>query len=207
MFAEFIIITVRSLKLDKTLYKDNKNFDEAGIYFAVSIIIITSLIGIIPNNVLLDFASLYLGEIKPPRLGTVLLTSGFAWLLKSLYLFVVGLIMFPKKQIKNGNQIFWVCPLIEKSKILNHQSAIEKYKFLNNYFKNKVGIIHGSMNKNEKSDPDILNASRIKRIARGSGSSEHDVKELMKNYKNSKNMMKASKGRQMQGFLRKLGMG
>ena len=64
-----------------------------------------------------------------------------------------------------------------------------------------------SMNKDEKSDPDILNASRIKRIARGSGWSEHDVKELMKNYKNSKNMMKASKGRQMQGFLRKLGVG
>ena len=64
-----------------------------------------------------------------------------------------------------------------------------------------------SMNNDEKSDPDILNASRIKRIARGSGLSEHDVKELMKNYKNSKNMMKASKGRQMQGFLRKLGIG
>ena len=64
-----------------------------------------------------------------------------------------------------------------------------------------------SMNNDEKSDPDILNASRIKRIARGSGWSEHDVKELMKNYKNSKNMMKASKGRQMQGFLRKLGIG
>ena len=64
-----------------------------------------------------------------------------------------------------------------------------------------------SMNNNEKADPDILNASRIKRIARGSGWSEHDVKELMKNYKNSKNMMKASKGRQMQGFLRKLGVG
>ena len=64
-----------------------------------------------------------------------------------------------------------------------------------------------SMNNDEKADPDILNASRIKRIARGSGWSEHDVKELMKNYKNSKNMMKASKGRQMQGFLRKLGIG
>ena len=64
-----------------------------------------------------------------------------------------------------------------------------------------------SMNNNEKADPDILNASRIKRIARGSGWSEHEVKELMKNYKNSKNMMKASKGRQMQGFLRKLGIG
>ena len=64
-----------------------------------------------------------------------------------------------------------------------------------------------SMNNDEKADPDILNASRIKRIARGSGWSERDVKELMKNYKNSKNMMKASKGRQMQGFLRKLGIG
>ena len=64
-----------------------------------------------------------------------------------------------------------------------------------------------SMNTKEKADPDLLNASRIKRIARGSGWSEHEVKELVKNYKNSKNLMKASKGRQMQGMLRKLGLG
>jgi len=64
-----------------------------------------------------------------------------------------------------------------------------------------------SMNEGEKKDPDLLNASRIKRIARGSGWPEHEVKELVKNYKNSKNIMKASKGRQMQGFLRKMGMG
>jgi signal recognition particle subunit FFH/SRP54 (srp54) len=60
-----------------------------------------------------------------------------------------------------------------------------------------------SMTKGEKADPDLLNTSRIKRIARGSGWPEGEVKELMKNYKNSKNMMKASKGRQMQGTLRK----
>ena len=64
-----------------------------------------------------------------------------------------------------------------------------------------------SMNTKEKADPDLLNASRIKRIARGSGWPEHEVKELLKNYKNSKNMMKASKGRQMQGMMRKLGLG
>ncbi|MGQ0606001.1 MAG: signal recognition particle receptor subunit alpha [Candidatus Nitrosotenuis sp.] len=64
-----------------------------------------------------------------------------------------------------------------------------------------------SMSKQEKADPDLLNASRIKRIARGSGWPEHEVKELLKNYKNSKGMMKAAKGRQMQGFLRKMGMG
>ncbi|MGY5142152.1 MAG: signal recognition particle receptor subunit alpha [Nitrosopumilus sp.] len=64
-----------------------------------------------------------------------------------------------------------------------------------------------SMTKEEKNDPDLLNSSRIKRIARGSGWSEGEVKELLKNYKNSKTMMKASKGRQMQGTLRRLGLG
>ena len=64
-----------------------------------------------------------------------------------------------------------------------------------------------SMTKEEKADPDLLNASRIKRIARGSGWPEHEVKELLKNYKNSKSMMKASKGRQMQGTLRRMGLG
>jgi len=64
-----------------------------------------------------------------------------------------------------------------------------------------------SMNQDEKANPDLLNSSRVKRIARGSGWSEHDVKELVKNYKNSKNMMKASKGRQMQGALRRMGLG
>ena len=64
-----------------------------------------------------------------------------------------------------------------------------------------------SMKKDEKANPDLLNSSRIKRIARGSGWPEHEVKELIKNYKNSKTMMKASKGRQMQGMLRKFGLG
>ncbi len=71
----------------------------------------------------------------------------------------------------------------------------------------KWRFIIQSMTKEEKADPDLLNSSRIKRIARGSGWSEHEVKELVKNYKNSKNMMKASKGRQMQGNLRRMGFG
>jgi len=64
-----------------------------------------------------------------------------------------------------------------------------------------------SMTAQEKADPDLLNASRIQRIARGSGWSQQDVKELRKNYKNSKSMMKASKGRQMQSVLRRMGLG
>lgn len=71
----------------------------------------------------------------------------------------------------------------------------------------KWRFIIQSMTKKEKADPDMLNSSRIKRISRGSGWPEHEVKELIKNYNNSKNMMKASKGRQMQGTLRRMGFG
>jgi choline monooxygenase len=51
MFGEFLDIIVRSIKLDKSLYKDNKNFNEAAIYFA-GLIIILDGIGIgssVPN--------------------------------------------------------------------------------------------------------------------------------------------------------------
>ena len=72
----------------------------------------------------------------------------------------------------------------------------------------KWRFIIQSMTKAEKADPEgLLNSSRIKRISRGSGWPEGEVKELIKNYKNSKSMMKASKGRQMQGTLRKMGLG
>ena len=64
-----------------------------------------------------------------------------------------------------------------------------------------------SMTNAEKADPDLINASRTTRIARGSGRTEHDVKELLKGYRNSKGMLKASKGRQMKGVLRRMGMG
>ena len=37
-----------------------------------------------------------------------------------------------------------------------------------------------SMNKAEKADPDLLNASRVKRIARGSGWPEHESKRVNK---------------------------
>ena len=37
---------------------------------------------------------------------------------------------FAKKEIAGGGQVFWVCPLIEKSKKLEHQSAEEKKKYL-----------------------------------------------------------------------------
>ena len=46
--------------------------------------------------------------------------------------------------------MFWVCPLIDESKKIDHESAVKKYKFLNNIFPNLVGLIHGSLNRDEK---------------------------------------------------------
>jgi len=60
------------------------------------------------------------------------------------------IIKFVKKEIKNENQIFWVCPLIEESKKIDHESAIKKYDQLNQFFPEKVAIIHGNKNKEEK---------------------------------------------------------
>ena len=59
-------------------------------------------------------------------------------------------IQFVKKQINNKNQIFWVCPLIDDSKKIDYQSVVKQSQLLKKYFKNKVGIIHGSMDKEEK---------------------------------------------------------
>ena len=60
------------------------------------------------------------------------------------------IIKFIKKEIKIGNQIFWVCPLIDESKKIDHSSAIKKFKFLNKSFPNKVALLHGKTDQNEK---------------------------------------------------------
>ncbi len=65
------------------------------------------------------------------------------------------IIRFVKKEISNKNQIFWVCPLIEESKKVEQQSVVNKFKYLEKYFKNRIGLIHGSLDKDERNK--ILN--------------------------------------------------
>tara|TARA_B100000886_G_scaffold114838_2_gene77257 strand:+ start:8501 stop:10543 length:2043 start_codon:yes stop_codon:yes gene_type:complete len=57
---------------------------------------------------------------------------------------------FIKKQINIDNQVFWVCPLIEDSKFLDFSSVKKKFELINKKFPGKVGLIHGSMEKNKK---------------------------------------------------------
>ena len=60
------------------------------------------------------------------------------------------------------------------------------------------------MTKEERDDPALLNSSRIKRIARGSGRAEKEIKDMLQRYNQTKAVMKASKGRGMKQFLRRL---
>jgi len=59
-------------------------------------------------------------------------------------------IKFIKKEINDDNQIFWVCPLIEESKKIDHSSAIKKFEYLNKIFPNKVALLHGKTDTEEK---------------------------------------------------------
>ena len=59
-------------------------------------------------------------------------------------------IQFVKKEIKQGNQIFWVCPLIEESKKIDHSSAVKKFEYLNKLFPKEVFLLHGKTTIEEK---------------------------------------------------------
>lgn len=59
----------------------------------------------------------------------------------------------------------------------------------------KFKFIMQSMRKDEKNDPSVMNASRIKRVAQGSGTKESDVRDLIEQYNKMKKMMKMFGGK------------
>ncbi|MCG6205731.1 signal recognition particle protein [Rhodopseudomonas sp. HC1] len=73
----------------------------------------------------------------------------------------------------------------------------------------QVAIID-SMTRDERKNPDILKASRKKRIAAGAGIKVEDVNKLLKMHRNMADMMKAvgrGKGGPMAGFAKAMGFG
>ena len=63
---------------------------------------------------------------------------------------IKDILTFVKKEIDKGNQIFWVCPLIDDSKKIDHQSAIKKFNSLNKLFHSRVAIIHSKIDNDKK---------------------------------------------------------
>ena len=89
MFAEFLNIIFKSIKLDKTLYSDNKNFGEASIYFAGLIMILDGMAGAVAANTIMQTAIAMSG-----------LTAILTWFVWAILIYVIGVKLFPEKNTK-----------------------------------------------------------------------------------------------------------
>ena len=91
MFGEFLNIVFKSIKLDKTLYRENKNFGEAAIYFAGLIMILDGIAGAVAANTIIKTAVAMSG-----------LTAILTWAIWAIFIYVIGVKLFPDKQTKVG---------------------------------------------------------------------------------------------------------
>jgi len=89
MFAEFLTIFSKSLKLDRSLYKDNRYFGEAGIYFAGLIMILDGVAGAVAAN-----------NIVKTAIGISGITAILTWFVWSIFIYVIGVKLFPDKETK-----------------------------------------------------------------------------------------------------------
>ena len=55
-----------------------------------------------------------------------------------------------KKNLSQNNQVFWVCPLIKDSQILDYSSVNKRFDWLKKKFPNETSILHGELKQNEK---------------------------------------------------------
>ena len=89
MLAEFLNIFFKSLKLDWSLYKENKYFGEAAIYFAGLIMILDGVAGAVAANTILKTS-----------VGLSGLTAILTWFIWAVLIYVIGVKIFPDKESK-----------------------------------------------------------------------------------------------------------
>ena len=89
MFGEFLNIIFKSIKLDKSLYTDSKNFGEASIYFAGLIMILDGIAGAVAANTVIKTAVAMSG-----------LTAIITWFIWAILIYVIGVKIFPDKDVK-----------------------------------------------------------------------------------------------------------
>lgn len=56
------------------------------------------------------------------------------------------------RAIREGARIYWVCPLVEESEILDLAAAEERYRHLSQVYCDRVGLVHGKMKAKEKDE-------------------------------------------------------
>ena len=57
-----------------------------------------------------------------------------------------------KRQIATGARVYWVCPLVEESEVMDLAAAEERYDGLKHFFGERLGLIHGRMKPQDKDE-------------------------------------------------------
>ncbi len=55
-----------------------------------------------------------------------------------------------RRALAQGAQIYWICPLVDTSNLINLAAAEQRYAHLTQYFGTSVGLVHGQMSGREK---------------------------------------------------------
>ncbi len=57
-----------------------------------------------------------------------------------------------KRKISEGIRVYWVCPLVEESELMDLAAAEERYDILKATFGDRIGLVHGRMKPSDKDD-------------------------------------------------------
>ena len=61
-----------------------------------------------------------------------------------------GVIEAVGRAVEKGNQVYWVCPLVEDSELIDLTSVEDRHRQLTAMFGNRVGLLHGRLTAQEK---------------------------------------------------------
>jgi len=148
------------------------------------------LLGMGDLEALLEKAKVAIDEEKAEDLGKKLLKGEFNFL-----------DLYEQMQAMNKlgplNKILDMIPgmgnlNIPKEMLDVQEEKLEKWKY-----------IMQSLTREELENPEIIDSSRIERIAKGSGMTTHDVRELLKQYRQAKKLMKMMKGKDPSKLMKK----
>ena len=111
-----------------------------------------------------------------------------------------------REQLQQMKQLGGMESMMDKLPGMGNMGQMTQQKDMTGQF-SKMEYIIDSMTPKERSNPDILNGSRKRRITQGSGTTIQDLNRLLKQHKQMGKMMKKMKGKGMQNMMRGLGGG
>jgi signal recognition particle subunit SRP54 len=154
---------------------------------------ISRLLGMGDLQTLLEKAKETIDEKKAEELTKKVMSGRFT--LKEFYEEIESV-----TKIGTLDKIMELVPLpgakVDKNKMDESQKLFSKFR-----------VVMDSMTEEELESPQIIKGTRIARIARGAGVETKDVKELLRYYNMSRNMMKNMKNRKFMRQLMKMGLG